>query len=203
MEIILAFLYPGDLFGESALINDSARDHLTEAYEAARVWSIGRSLLLDLFAQTPALGYGLLRLMLRSTHQLQTRVEGLLHRNAHARVAQTLLNLAADRSVANKDGLQISIRATQADLANMAGLARETVNIVLMDLRTRGFVEMTRGRIRLRQPAALRSACAVTPRTRLVVRHGNDRRVPSSGGRAPLGTDARLRASMLPTARTA
>jgi len=191
-EILLALLYPGDVFGESALVDDSARDHLTQACEAARVWSLNRGVLLELFSQTPALGYALLRLTVRRTRRCRMRVEGLLQKDAHSRVAQTLLNLADERSVVDVDGLLISLRLTQADLAKMAGLARETVNIVLGQLRARGLVEMTRNHIRLRQPGGLLgSAHAMRSPIRPEVRHDHDVHVRSFGGRTPSGSDTR------------
>lgn len=154
-EMLLALVYPGDVFGESALIDDDARDHLTEAWEAANVWSVHRSVLLDLFSHTPAFRSAIFGLVARRTRRLRMRVEGLLHKDAHRRVAQVLLNLAAERSVADANGLLIPLRVTQVDLANMAGLARETVNIVLGHLRERGLVDTTRHSIRLRHPGTL------------------------------------------------
>jgi hypothetical protein len=107
-------------------------------------------------------------------------------------VAQTLLNLAAERSVVDADGLLISLRLTQADLANMAGLARETVNIVLGHLRARGLVEMTRSHIQLRQPVGLLgSVQAMRSPIRLELRHDHDIHVRSFGGRASSGADTR------------
>lgn len=105
-------------------------------------------------------------------------------------MTQILLNLAAERSVKDADGLLIPLRMTQSDLANMAGLARETVNIVLRNLSTRGLVEMTRDHIRLRRPAALRSVQA-TPSPIRSERHRDDRRdVPSFGTQTAVGADA-------------
>ncbi|MBI3402134.1 MAG: Crp/Fnr family transcriptional regulator, partial [Acidobacteria bacterium] len=128
-DVLLAFLYPGDVFGELAIIDDGPRDHATEAHEDARVWSVGRGIVLDLLGQSPALGFAFFRLMARDTRRFRMRVEELLQKDAHSRVARTLLNLAAEHSVADADGLLIPHRLTQADLANMAGLARETVNV--------------------------------------------------------------------------
>lgn len=190
-EILLAFLYPGDVFGESALIEDGPRDHRTEAYEDAKVWSVSRSFFLELLGQSPALGYAVFELMVRGTRRFRTRVEELLQKDAQRRVAQTLLNLAADHSVADADGLLIPLRLTQADLANMAGLARETVNLVLGRLRARGLVEITRHNIRLRRPDALRSVRSMTPPIRPEVHHDDDFHVHPFGGKAAFGADAR------------
>lgn len=157
-DILLAFLYPGDVFGESALIDDGPRDHGAEAYEDAKIWSVSRSLFIDLLRQSPTLGHELFRLMAHGTRRFRMRVEELLQKDAHRRVARTLSNLAAEHSVADADGLLIPLRLTQADLANMTGLARETVNGVLSDLRESGLVEASRHNIRIRRPTALRSA---------------------------------------------
>ncbi len=162
-EALLAFVYPGDVFGELAIVDDAPRDHLTEACEDAKVWSVDRKILLGLLGQSSALSFAFCRLITRGHRRLRTRVEELLHKDAEGRVAQTLLNLAAEHSVADAEGLLIPHRLTQVDLANMAGLTRETVNIVLGSLKTRGFVEMTRNSIRHRQPDALRSVHAMAP----------------------------------------
>lgn len=190
-DIFLAFLYPGDVFGESALIDDGPRDHVTEAYEDAKVWSVGRRTFLDLLGQSPALGFAFFRLMARGTRRFRMRVEELLQKDAQSRVAQTLLNLAADHSVADADGLLIPHRLTQADLANMAGLARETVNVVLGDLKARGLVEMTRDNIRLRRPDALRSVHSMTSPIQPQVHHDDDFHAHPFRARAAFGADAR------------
>ena len=189
-EILLALLYPGDVFGESTLVDDGARDHLTEACEAANVWSVNRSVLLDLFNHTPAFRSALLGLVARRTRRLRMRVEGLLHKDAHRRVAQVLLSLAAERSAANANGLLIPLRVTQADLANMAGLARETVNIVLGHLRARGLVDTTRNSIRLRHRGQLLGSIhAMTSPIRSEVRHDQYAHGRPAGGGAPEAPD--------------
>lgn len=191
-DILLAFLYPGDVFGESALFDDGPRDHAVEVHEDARVWSVGRRPLLDLFGQSPALGLAFVRLVARGTRRFRMRVEELLQKDAQSRVARTLLNLAAEHSVADADGLLIPHRLTQADLANMAGLARETVNVVLRDLRARGLVEMTRDNIRLRRPAALRAVRSAPSPIRSEVHHDDDfHGVHPFRGPVALGADAR------------
>lgn len=190
-EILLAFLYPGDVFGESALIDSGPRDHAAEAHEDAKVWSVGRTFFDDLLGHSPALAYALFRLMARGARRFRMRVEELLQKDAQCRVARTLLNLAAERSVADADGLLIPLRLTQADLANMTGLARETVNNVLGGLRAGGLVEMTRDSIRIRRPNALRSVGPAIPHIRREVEHEHEFHAHHFGGASALGADAR------------
>jgi CRP/FNR family transcriptional regulator, cyclic AMP receptor protein len=154
---IVAFRYPGDAFGELALVDDGRRDHLAEAHEDVSIFSIERGVLLRLVCQTPELNVHLLKLMAARLRGVQARVQALLCGDARGRVAHVLLDLAADCGVADADGILIPLRVSQRDLANLAGLTRETVNGVLADLRNRGLIEADRRSIRVKNPDALRS----------------------------------------------
>lgn len=156
-DTILAFLYPGDIFGELAIVDDSPRDHVTTAHEDTVLCALNRDLLLQMVQQSPALGYQITKLMGLRLRRFRTRVEELLYKTAPARIAHTLLDLATDYGVRDDAGVVIPLRLNQADLGNLVGLARETVNIVLQDFRQRGLVEMDRRRIRIKDPERLRA----------------------------------------------
>jgi CRP-like cAMP-binding protein len=155
-DLVLAFLYPGDIFGELALIDDSPHDEIAEVVEDAVLCALNRDVLVRLIRQTPSLGYEITKLMGRRLRRFRTRVEELLYKSAHARVANTLLDLAADYGIKDADGVLIPIRLKQSELGSLVGLARETVNIVLQDLKQRGLVEASRTSIRLKDPERLR-----------------------------------------------
>lgn len=156
-ETILAFLYPGDIFGELAIVDDSPRDHIATAHEDVVLCSLNRDLLLRVAQETPALGYQITKIMGLRLRRFRTRVEELLYKSAHARIAHTLLDLAADYGVPDNQGVLIPLRLNQADLGNLVGLARETVNMVLQDFKQRGLVEAGRRNIRINDPARLRA----------------------------------------------
>jgi CRP-like cAMP-binding protein len=156
-DTILALLYPGDIFGELAILDDQPRDHVAEVVEDTVLCALNRDKLLQLIQQSPALGYRITKLMGLRLRRLGTRVEELLYKSAHARIANTLLDLARDYGVNDDDGILIPIRLNQGDVGNLVGLARETVNIVLQDLKQRGLVEATRANIRIKDPERLRA----------------------------------------------
>ena len=156
-ETILAFLYPGDIFGELAIVDESPRDHLATAHEDVVLCSLSRDLLLKMAQETPALGYQITKIMGLRLRRFHTRVEELLCKSAHARIAHTLLDFAADYGVPDNEGVLIPLRLNQADLGNLVGLARETVNMVLQDFKQRGLVVADRRTIRINDPARLRS----------------------------------------------
>lgn len=156
-ETILALLYPGDIFGELAIVDDSPRDHLATAHEDVVLCALSRDLLLKMAQETPALGYQITKIMGLRLRRFHTRVEELLCRSAPARIAHTLLDLAADYGIPDSEGVLIPLRLNQADLGNLVGLARETVNMVLQDFKQRGLVEADRRAIRITDPGRLRS----------------------------------------------
>lgn len=156
-ETILAFLYPGDVFGELAIVDDAPRDHIATAHEDVVLCALSRDLLLKMAAETPALGYQITKLMGLRLRRFRTRIEELLCKSAQARIAHTLLDLAADYGIPDQDGILVPLRLNQADLGNLVGLARETVNIVLQDFKRRGLVEAGRRNIRIMNPARLRA----------------------------------------------
>ncbi len=103
------------------------------------------------------LGYQITKVMGLRLRRFRTRIEELLCKSAQARVAHTLLDLAADYGVPDSNGVLVPLRLNQADLGNLVGLARETVNVVLRDFKQRGLVDAGRSSIRIVDPARLRA----------------------------------------------
>jgi CRP/FNR family cyclic AMP-dependent transcriptional regulator len=136
---------------------DSPRDHVATAHEDTILCALNQDLLLQMVQQSPAVGYQITKLMGLRLRRFRTRVEELLCRSASARIAHTLLDMASDYGVRDNAGILIPLRLNQSDLGNLAGLARETVNIILQDFRQRGLVEADRQSIRIKDPDRLRT----------------------------------------------
>ena len=153
---ILAFLYPSDIFGELAILDDAPRDHVATAHEDTVLCALNRNTLLEVMQQSPALGYRITTLLSLRLRRFRVRVEKLLYKSAPARIAHTLLDLATDYGVPDDAGVVIPLRLNQSDFGNFVGLARETVNIVFQDFRRRGLVDTDRKSIRIKDPERLR-----------------------------------------------
>jgi len=155
-EAILAFACPGDMFGELALVDDAPRDHNAQAHEDAVVCAIDREPFLHFIRESPAVAFQMTRLVAQRLRQYRTRVQELHCKHARARVACTLLDLAAQQGVVDAQGVVIPLLLSQRDLANLAGLTRETVNFTLQEFRELGLVEADRRTVRLNNLNALR-----------------------------------------------
>jgi CRP-like cAMP-binding protein len=77
--------------------------------------------------------------------------------DSHVRACATLLRLAGCRHVDPPAGLEPEVRLSQADLAAMAVMSRNTFNGIVGELVEKGLVELGYRSIRLRRPAALRA----------------------------------------------
>jgi CRP/FNR family transcriptional regulator, cyclic AMP receptor protein len=159
-EVILAFLYPGDIFGELAVVDSSPRDHLAEAYDDCVICAMNRDAVTRLIRETPEVGFQITKLIGLRVRTLRSRVEELLCKSAHARVAHALLELGSRHGVADADGVLIALRLSQADLGRLVGLSRETVNAILQEWREQQLIQMDRRSIRLRDPERLRRIAA-------------------------------------------
>ncbi len=62
-EIVLAFLHPGDVFGELAVVDPSPRDHYAEIYEDALICIFARNDFLDFMKRYPDLAFQVTKLL--------------------------------------------------------------------------------------------------------------------------------------------
>jgi CRP/FNR family transcriptional regulator len=154
-EVLLALLHKGEVFGEEAVLDDSPRDHMAEAYEDALVCIITRQDFMDMLRSHPELVFKVTKLIGLRLKTFRTRVEHLLFKGASQRLASTLLELAHEHGVSDAQGILVPLRLSQQDLANLIGVTRESVNMALSDFRRRGLVVLEGRAYRLPRPQGL------------------------------------------------
>lgn len=154
-EVLLALLRKGEVFGEEAVLDDSPRDHVAEAYEDALVCIITRQDFMDMLRSHPELVFKVTKLIGIRLKTFRTRVEHLLFKGASQRLASTLLELAHEHGISDAQGVLVPLRLSQQDLANLIGVTRESVNLALSDFRRRGLVILENRAFRLPRPQAL------------------------------------------------
>jgi CRP/FNR family transcriptional regulator, cyclic AMP receptor protein len=148
-EVLLSFRHPGDVFGELALLDDSPRDHLAKAHEDSLICALNRDVILGLARESPDVGRRVLTMMGRRIKQFGGRIEQLSYKSAAARIAHALLDLADEHGVQDSRGTVIAFKLSQRDIADLVGLTRETVNVILHDLQHKRLIEADRRVIRV------------------------------------------------------
>jgi CRP/FNR family transcriptional regulator, cyclic AMP receptor protein len=143
----LQLLGPGQSFGELALLRPGhVRTATVEALGPVETYALSQRDLDQLRAAHPEIGDHLLQLMADRVADLTDRLVEALYTPAPQRVRRMLDSLAERYGEPSGDAV---IPLTQDDLAGLAGTSRLTVNRVLQEMRRRGLVEVSRGRIRI------------------------------------------------------
>ena len=116
------------------------------ASEACLIASLHQRDLRELSGSVPGLCWQLLRLLSRRLVGMQVRVQALSSPDVRVRVGAVLLQLAQENARALRDG-SVILRGRQADIAQMAAVARETVSRLLTEWSQAGLVKIGRGRV--------------------------------------------------------
>lgn len=164
-----AVLGPGQAFGELAMIRrDGRRTATIEAIEPTVTMTLGYAHFERLCAAHPEVNRLLLRLLAARVARLTDALMEALHEPADLRVVRRLLTLCGMYSSPAQANSPVTVPLNQTGLAELAGVTRPTANRVLRRLQSEGVVELLRGRITVRDLAALRRAADLTgpPRRR-------------------------------------
>ena len=143
-EVILAFLGPGDTFGEMSMVDSAGRSANVVALEDCICLLMDRAAFHQCLKSTKGLSYNLVRLMSRRLRLANEQIQALSTLDVRGRVARQLLAFAqqyGQGSEASK-GVTIPLRLTQTDVAALVGASRERVNQVIVDFKDNGFISV-------------------------------------------------------------
>lgn len=155
--VTLAIVGPGEIFGELALLRvDGRRLATVAALEPSETICLAGAEFRTMRQENPAVADYLLALLAEKLGRYTGRLLEALYVPADRRVLLRLLELG---EVYGSEG---RIPVTQADLADLAGTSRATVNRVLNEEKRDRTVELTRGGIRVLDEPRLRERI-VTP----------------------------------------
>ena len=152
-EVILSVLGEGDFFGEMSLIDEEPRSAHVIAMEDSNLLVIRREDFQAILQQSPGIAMGLLRELSRRLRRVDEKVGSLVLLDVNGRVAQLLLELA-DEAGSNK----ITRRLTHHTIAQMIGSSRGTVSRTMRELVEKGYIEISRREILIRDRAALEAS---------------------------------------------
>ncbi|MFM7204445.1 MAG: Crp/Fnr family transcriptional regulator [Myxococcota bacterium] len=154
-ELTLNFLTVGDIFGELAVFDGSPRNALAEAYDDTIVCSMTSEDFMRFMLKHPMVGLNVTRLIAERRRKLENKIDNLLFKAAHARLAGLFMELASDFGVKDSRGTIINLKLTHREMANLIGSTRETVSFALIDLKKQGLIEADGKRVILLDMEAL------------------------------------------------
>lgn len=140
-EKTLAVIVQGEWFGEMALIDDGPRSATAEALENSKVIILKKvdfKLLMDNY---PPLAQQVTRVLSFRLRQTNQQVEAFAFGDVRSRIVQVLLDLYRRNGIITENGHRIEVRLTHQEIANLAGVARETASRILAELQQDELVE--------------------------------------------------------------
>ncbi|MFT7518256.1 MAG: CRP/FNR family cyclic AMP-dependent transcriptional regulator [Kiritimatiellia bacterium] len=146
-ELTLGFFTKEAMLGEEGVLGARQHMNVAHAYDDCTVYAIPSADVRRVIARWPDLGFRIGLLALRRRQMLESRVDTLLFRAAHARLARMLLDLVSDFGVRDSRGVIINLKLTHKEMAALIGATRETVSFAILDMRKRGLLQTESKRV--------------------------------------------------------
>jgi len=156
-ESLLALIGPGEMFGELSVLDGGQRSTTATAMLDCRLYHVAREPMLALVEQHHDIARAMLHQMAHRVRTSNETISGLVLCDVPGRMARLLLTLGERFGVPTERGLEVHHDLPQAELAQMVGASRETVNKVLTDFASRKWITMSGKAVVIRDAARLRA----------------------------------------------
>lgn len=138
-EIILAYLGPGEFFGELGLFGNESRSAWVRARTECEVAIISNKKFWEMSRENPELLMQLTGQIARRLRETSRKVGDLAFLDVTGRIAHALLNLTNDsEAMTHPDGWLV--RITREELSRLVSCSREMAGKVLKDLECQGLI---------------------------------------------------------------
>jgi CRP-like cAMP-binding protein len=154
-ELTLNLMESGDFFGEIALLDGLPRTASASALADTEMLSVPRAAFLELMGKEPKLALHIIELLCERLRHNTDRIRDAAFLDLGTRLAKTLEALALGHGEEEPDGILITAKLNQSELAQLLGVTREAVNKQLKQFTQDGLITTKGSRILVRDRAAL------------------------------------------------
>ncbi len=166
-EAILGLVEPGELFGEMALVSTEPREEHAETAVTSTVAALPRDALEAVMSRNSDLSVGVWKFIGWQRQRIERRLRSLLFRSTRERVLLLLVDLAehygrAAPQASGAGAVDLGIRLSHQEFANLIGATRESVTVSLGDLQNEGILAIGRQRVTILSLDRLARAAGLT-----------------------------------------
>jgi CRP/FNR family cyclic AMP-dependent transcriptional regulator len=149
----------GDIFGEIGVIDGGSRTAAATAEGRVRLAKIQQAVFLAALANHPALGDALCRMIARRQRRTYELFQDATFETLEARLARQVLYLAAGEGRPTEQGLRLTHRLRQPDLADLLGATTRSIITILNAWRNADLVayDTDRALLTVKDVAAMRA----------------------------------------------
>ncbi len=138
-EFIIAFLDPGEMFGEVAVFENKPYPASAQAVAETKVIGIKREEFLSFLTNRPQVALRIINVLGERLRDAQNRLRDFAGERVEQRLASVLLMLSAK--------LGLTLPFTRQEIADMVGTTTETAIRVMSHLKDRGIIRSVRGKV--------------------------------------------------------
>ena len=155
-EDILKIVSSGDFFGEMSMLDDQHRSATVTAMEKCSALIIQRELFIDFIKKYPQIPLKMLATLCRRFRKTDEKIATLRFADAYGKVAKAILDIADENGIRKENGIEISHMLSRQDLADIAGVTRETATRILIEFQKSGCIKVKGKTISILNEATLR-----------------------------------------------
>jgi CRP-like cAMP-binding protein len=144
-EITKAILEPGEIFGELAIAGQDNRQDFAQVLDNnVKICAIHKEEMLKILESMPRLSLKMTHLIGLRLQKMERRFESLIFKDARDRIIDFIKDLVLTKG--KKVGFEYAVKhkLTHQDMANLTATSRQTVTIVLNELREDGVLDFDR-----------------------------------------------------------
>jgi CRP/FNR family transcriptional regulator len=134
----------GEFFGEMSLIDGKTDPATVAAMEPSLIAVISRNEFYELLHSQKKILENLLELLCTRLRESWKKIQMMNFNDASQRIKMLLLMLAEDYGEKTDEGITLRIKLIHQNIADMAGLTRETVTRVLDKWKNSGEIKITK-----------------------------------------------------------
>jgi CRP-like cAMP-binding protein len=150
MEKTIDFLYPSDIFGEMAILEDFPRSATAIALDEVRLLEFNHKNFEILMSGNPPIALRLLRLFAKRIYESKRRFMILTLEDEQARIADVFLMLDETLPNINRSTMSREFKATIADIAHWAAMTTTQTKDILYHFESQRRLEIFTDRIKVK-----------------------------------------------------
>jgi CRP-like cAMP-binding protein len=155
--MVVAFINPGEVFGEMSYLDEGERTDIAVTMDASLICAINKDDFSQFVEKNPTLNKRLTRIIGLKLKSYSERIEDLIFKDAKQRVISFLIKIANDNGKQIGDQIFVKPFLKHQDIADLTACARQTVNDVLTDLREKSIIDFDRKKLVINKFVELRA----------------------------------------------
>jgi len=154
VERSLRVLRPGDLFGETALIEGAPRSSTAVALSDGVALALDQATFEQVLSSNPGVGSRVLHQLIRRLRDAEDQIEILMLRDSQSKIVVSLLKLVHQTNSGQTTGA-VNVNISPMELSTRVGLDVDTVKRNVQQLRESGYINISGERVEIPDIEAL------------------------------------------------